>query len=836
MSEEQFERDLHSTVERMMAEPASPALRARVSEVLASPRPRRSPWFRFAPLATGLAATVVVVVVGFLAMTPRSATGPAPLVGPTSPASPAAAILAPSASPLAPLVLPPGIPPSSWTRVPDAPVLLVGGIGSAISVAPDGTFVAIESAEQRVPVVLRSTDGVTWTVGGSFPPNRDARVFAMTRAGDLFVAVGEDVSSGAVTGAAWTSTDGITWQRVPDQPAFASGPVDRITAGPAGIMAVRSLDFGTPIFSPDGTTWSEAPIGSGLAKVNGVTATDAGFAAVGSVEAAAAAWTSSDGQHWQRARFPDGSDATAYLTSVAAQGSRLVALGGVPAPGDEPIVGTQTGPAAWLSTDGGVTWTQTGTPSQGSAPDLSPSSFPRLYALSGGFAALGSGGQGRFFAVWTSVDGTTWQQASPKNEPEVWGDALAVSGGQAVIAGRNVGTGMGGDRSIFWTGVIGGVEQDPRPSPASVGPIVLPSGAVQDLPAGIWGAAPDGQHSIVGGGAYVLSRTVAKTPTYSVRSVDLATGALTTLATIKTGHNASALASTAVGLVWLETWHDSPPVGGAGGDPYAGQPLGWQLVELALPDGVLKTIASGSNTRIAVEGEAAGVNPPVIAADGYRLAYTLEAARQDAPFATRIVVMSLSTGAVIRQIDTSGYVAQVGLSGEAIFYREALNGSGPASVNPADAHLMLAPTDGETPREIDHHVHDATIGGDILAWAREDATDASIRTVSLATGEVSTLRGPSMTVAQGQRGPSSGLLVTPGLIAWMVQVQDPNSAWSTELVIWQTGQSVGRVVSGLAQPDFAALGDAWLIWHEQLPLPGHTDTHALRLADLAGVP
>ena len=83
---------------------------------------------------------------------------------------------------------------------------------------------------------------------------------------------------------------------------------------------------------------------AGAVKVNDVAATDTGFVAVGSVGSAAAIWTSSDLEHWARASFPDGSDASAQLVAVAAQGQRLVALGAVPAPGEarqRPLTGVR---------------------------------------------------------------------------------------------------------------------------------------------------------------------------------------------------------------------------------------------------------------------------------------------------------------------------------------------------------------------------------------------------------------------------------------------------------------------------------------------------------------
>jgi hypothetical protein len=387
------------------------------------------------------------------------------------PAAPPSPVWLPAPTPSAPaLGLPAGAPPTSWSRVADAPLLHVSpASNTVVATAPDGTFVAIASAidSRQAPVVLHSVDGMTWTAGGSLPASGDTQVSAIARWGDLLVAVGEDttairaaIDKGEATtavpaGAAWTSTDGTTWQRVPDQPTFAPGEFLQVTAGPAGLMAVRGLDFGSLVFSRDGTTWSEAPVGTPGAKVSSVTATDEGFVAVGSVDATAAAWMSPDGQHWQRATFPDGSDASADLVSVAAQGRRLVALGAVPAPGDEAIPITWTGLASWLSTDGGASWTQTGSALHGTAPDLYPSSSPGLYALSGGFIGVGPNAQGNL-AVWTSVDGTKWQLATIDATSEEFGRSLAVSGSRAIIGGRTVGTGMGGDRAVFWTGEVSG--------------------------------------------------------------------------------------------------------------------------------------------------------------------------------------------------------------------------------------------------------------------------------------------------------------------------------------------------------------------------------------------
>jgi hypothetical protein len=124
------------------------------------------------------------------------------------------------------------------------------------------------------------------------------------------------------------------------------------------------------------------------------------------------------------------------------------------APGDEAIPITWTGLASWLSTDGGASWRQTGSTLHGTAPDLYPSSIPDLYAMSGGFIGVGPNAQGNL-AVWTSADGTKWQPATIDATSEEFGRSLAVSGSRAIIGGRTVGTGMGGDRAVFWTGEVG---------------------------------------------------------------------------------------------------------------------------------------------------------------------------------------------------------------------------------------------------------------------------------------------------------------------------------------------------------------------------------------------
>lgn len=389
-----------------------------------------------------------MVFVAGCSSTPIASSTLAPGGTPPPGSTPSASSTPAPSSPPAPSTTPtpPFAPPTSWSRVPDAPLLhLDTTSNTVVAVAPDGTFIAIQSAlDGHAPVVLHSADAVTWSAAGPLPATRDSQVNAITNDGHGLIAVGFDPA-----GAVWTLADGLAWRREPDQPTLASEEFERVAAGPNEIIAV--LGSGSLASSPDGLSWSVVSVdGTGAAKVSAVTVSDAGFVAVGSVGTRAAAWTSSDGHDWRPATFSDNSNASADLISVAADSQRVVALGSVPSPGD--VSGDAwTAMSAWVSADGGATWARTGT----AAPALYAPSFPGLYALAGGFIALGNPGPGGI-GVWTTRDGIAWQQARIEGAgDDVFGKSLAISGPLGVIGGKTVGTGAGGDRAVFWIGHAG---------------------------------------------------------------------------------------------------------------------------------------------------------------------------------------------------------------------------------------------------------------------------------------------------------------------------------------------------------------------------------------------
>jgi len=201
-------------------------------------------------------------------------------------------------------------------------------------------------------VVWTSVDGITWSrvphdesvFGGA----NSYFMSDVTVGGPGLVAVG----SGGGTGpwdhgdnhaAVWTSVDGIIWSRVPDDEALLStggnpAPMLSVTAGGPGLVAVGS-DWWTqglartPVWtSPDGITWTRVPDDETVRGVMvDVTVGGPGLVAVGCVCAASwspVVWTSVDGITWTP--LPD-DDAVLrhedHMYSVNIQGPYLVAVG-----------------------------------------------------------------------------------------------------------------------------------------------------------------------------------------------------------------------------------------------------------------------------------------------------------------------------------------------------------------------------------------------------------------------------------------------------------------------------------------------------------------------------
>ena len=281
---------------------------------------------------------------------------------------------------------------------------------------------------------------------------------------------------------------GRRWWRVPDDGAVLDGAGAQymwsVASGGPGLVAVGFDESGgdrnaAVWTSVDGVTWERVQhrprvFGrAGEQNMYSVTAGGPGLVAVGSDDSAgdadAAVWTSVDGITWNRVPHDDdvfGGPQPQGMRSVVAGGPGLVAVG-------YDGSGPDWDAAVWTSVDG-ETWER--------VPHL-PRVFggPRhqvMYsvAVAGpGLVAVGYDGSTSdvaVAAVWTSVDGITWRRVL--HDDEVFGGEAVqfmwsvTAGGPGVVAVGYDTSGPDWDAAV-WTSVDGAIWERVPHDPAVLG-------------------------------------------------------------------------------------------------------------------------------------------------------------------------------------------------------------------------------------------------------------------------------------------------------------------------------------------------------------------------------
>jgi hypothetical protein len=215
---------------------------------------------------------------------------------------------------------------------------------------------------QQVAAAWTSPDGLTWSRSqvnhgnSAYGGRGKSFVLAVTAGGPGLVAVGfeKGLTSGELVAAVWVSQDGSEFLRVPHDDASLGGPgkarLDAVVAAGAGLVAVGSEQCGSaPAVaaawtSTDGLAWSRVPlpeIRPGKrdryrpdSRLSAVTVGGPGIVAVGAAPGghSAMTWVSDDGLHWELFEVPylrvnEGKPVRYSLESVAAGGPGLVAVG-----------------------------------------------------------------------------------------------------------------------------------------------------------------------------------------------------------------------------------------------------------------------------------------------------------------------------------------------------------------------------------------------------------------------------------------------------------------------------------------------------------------------------
>ncbi|MCY7420085.1 MAG: hypothetical protein LH650_16690 [Chloroflexi bacterium] len=288
--------------------------------------------------------------------------------GPTSSAAPATAM--------------PGASPSAASG--DSEVLTItdgqgfaSAIAYAVAVAPDGSAVMVGEHPGNDPQITdgaaawHSTEGVTWTET-ILPKSGKARAYKVAASDRGWVAVGSSTSDGLI----WTSTDGITWARA---------------------KPLKGAQLVTVI------------------------ATDDGFLAGGYVtrkgKLRPTLWHSSDLTAWEPMQLPG--KRSGYLIAIARNDAGVTMVLELLSPDGY----------TYLRSADGVTWEAIDFPAH--APDADHYvAAGQLGRGAGMFVQptnVGATGMPTTGSLWTSIDGTAWQEAYTADGP-----LFAVASGAVV--------------------------------------------------------------------------------------------------------------------------------------------------------------------------------------------------------------------------------------------------------------------------------------------------------------------------------------------------------------------------------------------------------------------
>ncbi len=353
-----------------------------------------------------LAAALVVALSAGCVGSP--AASPTPTI--TPPATPTAT---PSATPAA---SPPATPdPIGWTS-----------LAWSEGVAPvEGQFVldlvpwsdgyvgvgGVDTGSGLDTAFFTSSDGIQWTLVQQQPSTQSEVVTGVVardvvRIGNRLLAVGEAFMNAPgqqpdFAAPLWVSDDGTTWTQVQSATwdAATAWP-DRLLSGAYGVVAVRGGDEDAIVLhSLDGSTWAQTTLpATERAIAKDAIGFSGGFVIVGR-----------DGQ-------PD------VLTEVCDASC--------PPPG----VGR---PAAWISADG-IHWAEATVEGN----EVAGVELSRVVAVRAGFVALGINSTADYYDLkmtsWTSEDGRTWSIVSDPQLPfaRTPYPVYAADGDRSIVLGR----------------------------------------------------------------------------------------------------------------------------------------------------------------------------------------------------------------------------------------------------------------------------------------------------------------------------------------------------------------------------------------------------------------
>jgi hypothetical protein len=361
--------------------------------------------------------------------------------------------------------------------------VLVDGDTVMSAIAYGGGYVLVGNAQRADHAAWwYSPDGTTWQRHDTDPVFTDSLLQQIVRIPDGLLIVGtanhlDAACAGGVFGCQpsmplrmWTSSDGRTWERLPDADlaVFGRAGLTDAVSGPAGIVAVGAQlapeggGVGMIWTSPDGRTWEAASqffnAFPGTVPTNvvviGRTYVAIGYRVASDGSAAGpAAWYSTDARTWQAA---SGAEFVGDWLLGSQRGALSIALREPPAVG---LAG-----AALALTDDGSAWR--------ADVALNPWGFgdngPTLLSDGSRILAMATRSTGGGRGAWLSIDAQHWQAVPQMGElpPLDRIGAVGALGPDGVVVVTTTTTPSTGFTISIWFGSFA-MTPSPTPGPSA---------------------------------------------------------------------------------------------------------------------------------------------------------------------------------------------------------------------------------------------------------------------------------------------------------------------------------------------------------------------------------
>ena len=242
-------------------------------------------------------------------------------------------------------------------------------------------------------------------------------------------------------------------------------------------------------------------------------------------------------------------------------------------------------------------------------------------------------------------------------------------------------------------------------------------------------------------------------------------------------------------VVWLSGQFESPA------DPHCDGPFHWRINVFDITTGATQVIAAGVSKRMS----GCTAWPPPVAVDGDLVAYAVEDPSASVPEASTVEVRAISSGALVRTIESSDVVEDVDIdAGDVAFVAGSYTPDALGYLHVlADRQLMLSTVSNPTSVLVARDLDDVSFSNGRLAWLQTPIYPAD-RVMTTTVADLDLLEVGERAAPFWQDPMTSGRFVS--FVA------------NDLLWVWDDKTGAAHPMQAPAYPQLVSTNGGWLVW------------------------